>query len=251
MEGSACLNLYKKQMKYEIIGSDMQIALIELDSGEFVQAEAGSMFFMEGEVDMDVRVPGGWVGGLKRMFLGESFVLPVFKAKSTGCKIAFTPPYPGKILELDVSNGKIWQAQKDSFLFAHGNVSINISFIKKFRVGFFGGEGFILEKFTGSGKVFINCGGLAVEKTLAENETVQVDTGCVVAFEDSVKYDVKRIRSIKTAIFGGEGLFLSTLSGPGKVVLQSFPWSRFTKVVSGGGGSTGPLSDVGRIFGGD
>ena len=237
-------------MKTEILGNDMQIAVVEMDLEESVQADAGSMFFMEGTVEMDVRIPGGWIGGLKRMFLGESFVLPVFKAKSQNAKVAFAPPYPGKIIELDINENNIWQAQKDSFLFACGSIAINISFIKKFRVGFFGGEGFILEKFTGDGKVFINCGGLAVEKKLNENETIYVDTGCVVAFEESVNYDVKRVKSIKTAILGGEGLFLTTLTGPGKVILQSLPWSRFTSTI-GGDSKTGPLSDVGRIFGGD
>ena len=238
-------------MKHEIIGDDMQIAVVHLEPGEFVQAEAGSMFFMEGDIELDLRMPGGWVGGLKRMFVGESFMLPVFKAKNSGSKVAFAPPYPGKIIELDVDNKKTWQAQKNSFLFAYGGVAINVSFIKKFNVGFFGGEGFVLEKFTGIGKVFINCGGMAVEKVLQENETIQVDAGCVVAFEDSVTYDVKRIRSIKTAIFGGEGLFLSTLTGPGEIILQSMPWSRFQNVVSGGNGSKGILGDAGRIFSGD
>lgn len=237
-------------MKYEIIGHDMQTAILELEAGEFVQAEAGSMFFMEGNIDMDVRVPGGWIGGLKRMFVGESFVLPIFKAKSQGAKIAFAPPYPGKIIELEVTSNKVWQAQKDSFLFAHGSISLSISFVKKFRVGFFGGEGFILERFTGNGKVFINCGGLAIKKTLANNETIQVDTGCVVAFEDSVKYDITRIKNLKTAFFGGEGLFLSTLTGPGEIILQSLPWSRFLSVMAGKG-TGGPLSDIGRVFGGD
>ena len=237
-------------MKYEITGSDMQIAVVELDSGEFVQADAGSMFYTEGNIDMDLRMPGGWVGGLKRMFVGESFMLPVFKAKTNGSKVAFAPPYPGKILTLEISSLKTWQAQKNSFLFAYGNVAINISFIRKFKVGFFGGEGYILEKFTGDGKVFINCGGMAVEKTLSEKETIQVDTGCVVAFEESVDYDIKRVKNIKTAIFGGEGLFLSTLTGPGKVILQSLPWSRFLGAIAGTK-STGLLSDAGRIFGGD
>ena len=238
-------------MKYEILGSDMQVAVVELDENEFVQAEAGSMFFMEGKINMDLRMPGGWVGGLKRMFLGESFMLPVFKSNSTGSRIAFAPPYPGKIIELEVTPDKIWQAQKNSFLFAYGNISINISFIRKFKVGFFGGEGFILEKFLGNGKVFINCGGMAIEKTLAQDETIQVDTGCIVAFEDSIKYDVKRIKSIKAALLGGEGLFLSTLTGPGKIILQSMPWSRFQNVVSGGNGSKGLLSDAGKMLGGD
>ena len=238
-------------MKHEIIGNDMQVAIVELEENEFVQAEAGSMFYIEGNVDMNLRMPGGWVGGLKRMFLGESFMLPVFKSKSSGSKVAFAPPYPGKIIELEVTPDKIWQAQKNSFLFAYGNISINISFIRKFKVGFFGGEGFILEKFLGNGKVFINCGGMAIEKTLAQNETIQVDTGCIVAFEDSIKYDVKRIKSLKTAILGGEGLFLSTLTGPGKIILQSMPWSRFQNVVSGGNGSKGLLSDAGKMLGGD
>ena len=237
-------------MKYEIIGSDMQVAVVELDTEEFIQADAGSLFFKEGDVDMDLRMPGGWVGGLKRMFVGESFMLPIFKAKSQGAKVAFAPPYPGKILELEINNSNIWQAQKNSFLFAYGSIAINISFIKKFKAGFFGGEGFILEKFTGNGKVFINCGGLAIEKTLSEKETVQVDTGCIVAFQESVHYDVKWVKSIKTAIFGGEGLFLSTLTGPGKVILQSLPWSRFIGAIAGSK-ATRPLSDVGRMFGGD
>lgn len=238
-------------MKYEILGSEMQVAVVELSNEEFVQAEAGSMFFMEGDIEMDIKVPGGWVGGLKRMFVGESFVLPVFKAKKDGSKVSFAPPYPGKILELDVNSSNTWQAQKDSFLFAYGNISINIAFIKKFRVGFFGGEGFILEKFAGMGKVFVNCGGLAIEKTLSEGEVIQVDTGCIVAFQESVKYDVKAMKNIKTALFGGEGLFVSTLSGPGKVILQSLPWSRFKREVFGGENTKGPLSDVGRLLGGD
>lgn len=229
----------------------MQVAVVELEAGEFVQAEAGSMFFMEGNIDLDLRMPGGWVGGLKRMFVGESFMLPIFKAKSSGSKVAFAPPYPGKIIELDVNNNQIWQAQKDSFLFSTGNVSINISFIRKFQIGIFGGEGFILEKFTGAGKVFINCSGMVIEKTLAEKEMIQVDTGSVVAFEESVKYDVRRIKSIKTAIFGGEGLFLSTLTGPGKVFLQSLPWSRFKNAVFGGTNSKGILGNVGNVLGGD
>jgi len=238
-------------MKSEILGDDMQVAVVELDPGEFVQADAGSMFFMEGDVDMDLRMPGGWVGGLKRMFVGESFMLPVFKAKSEHCKVAFAPPYPGKIIGLDVTGDQIWQAQKNSFLFAWGNIGINISFIKKFRAGFFGGEGFVLEKFTGNGKVFINCGGMAIEKTLLENETIKVDTGCIVAFEERVKYDVKFMKNIKTAILGGEGMFYSTLTGPGKIILQSLPWSRFQSVVAGGSTRSGPLGDVGRIIGGD
>ena len=238
-------------MKHEIIGDDMQAAVFELDTGEFVQAEAGSMFFMEGNIDMDLRMPGGWVGGLKRMFVGESFMLPVFKAKTSGSKVAFAPSYPGKIIELDLDGSKIWQAQKYSFLCAYGNIAINISFIRKFKVGFFGGEGFVLEKFTGHGKVFLNCGGLAVARVLEAGETIQVDTGCIVAFEETVKYDVKRIKSIKTAIFGGEGLFLSTLTGPGKVFLQSLPWSRFVSVIAGDKGSTGIFGDMGRIFSGD
>ncbi len=238
-------------MKHEILGSEMQSVVVELDTDEFVQAETGSMFFMEGDIEMDIRVPGGWVGGLKRMFLGESFVLPVFKSKKQGSKVAFAPPYPGKILEIDVSSDKVWQAQKNSFLFAHGNISINLAFVRKFKIGFFGGEGFVLQKFTGNGKVFLNCGGLAIERTLDHGETVSIDTGCVVAFEDSVSYDVKGMRNIKTAVFGGEGLFVSTLTGPGKIILQSLPWSRFTREIFGGGNTKGPLSDVGHLFGGD
>lgn len=238
-------------MKYEIRGNDIQAAVVELNKDEFVQAEAGSMFFMEGDVEMDLRTPGGWVGGLKRMFVGESFMIPIFKAKGEFCKVAFAAPYPGKILELEVTKGNSWQAQKDSFLFAIGQISINVAFIKKFRVGFFGGEGFVLEKFSGEGKAFINCSGLAIQKTLSENETIQIDTGCVVAFEESVTYDVKRIKSLKTAFLGGEGLFLSTLTGPGKIILQSLPLSRFRSVIFGRGNNAGILGDVGRVFGGD
>jgi len=238
-------------MRHEIAGDDIQAVIVDLNPNEFLQAEAGSMFFMEGNINMDLRTPGGWIGGLKRMFVGESFMLPIFKAGSGGGKVAFAAPYPGKIVELDITKSKHWQAQKDSFLLAMGNIAINISFIKKFKVGFFGGEGFVLEKFSGDGKVFINCGGLAIKKHLQEKETIQIDTGCVVAFEESVTYDIKRIKNLKTAIFGGEGLFLSTLTGPGEIVLQSLPLSRFRTVMFGGGGGTGLLSDVGRVFGGD
>lgn len=237
-------------MKYEVIGDDMQTAIVSMDSGEFVQADAGSMFFMEGNVEMDLRMPGGWVGGLKRMFVGESFMLPIFKAKSNDCRVAFAPSYPAKILEIEVGEGKNWQAQKRSFLFSIGAVSINVSFVKKFRIGFFGGEGFVLEKFTGNGKVFLNCGGIPIHKELFENQTILVDTGCLVAFEESVNYDIKIVRNLKTAFFGGEGLFLTELKGPGKVILQSLPFSRFANIITGGP-SRGPLSDVGRIFGGD
>ena len=238
-------------MKYEIIGDDMQTAVVDMNNGEFVQADAGSMFFMEGDIDMDLRMPGGWVGGLKRMFVGESFMLPVFKAKSDSCRIAFAPSYPAKILELEVGEGKTWQAQKRSFLFSIGAVSINVSFVKKFKVGFFGGEGFVLEKFTGDGKVFLNCGGIAIYKELAQDQKILVDTGCLVAFEEGVHYDIKMVRNLKTAIFGGEGLFLTELKGPGKIILQSLPFSRFANVITGGSTSSGPLTDVGRIFGGD
>ena len=237
-------------MKYQITGNDIQAVIVELDSGEFVQADAGSMFFMEGDIDMDLRMPGGWVGGLKRVFVGESFMLPVFKAGAKGAKVAFASPYPGKILELELDESKNWLSQKDSFLFAHGSITINIAFIKKFKAGFFGGEGFILEKFSGKGKVFINCGGLAIEKILEPNETIQIDTGCVVAFEESVSYDVKRIKSLKNIFFGGEGLFLSTLTGPGKIILQSLPLSRLRSVLFGSTRS-GIFDGVGRIFGGD
>ena len=238
-------------MKHEIIGDDMQFALVHLEQREFIQAEAGSMLFMDESIEMDLKIPGGWVGGLKRMVVGESFMLPVFKSNKDNSRVAFAPPYPGKIIELEVNENKIWQAQKNSFLFSTGGISINLSFVKKFKVGFFGGEGFVLEKFTGNGKVFINCGGMSIEKTLQQNETIKVDTGCVVAFEDSVSYDVKRVGSLKTAVFGGEGLFLSTLTGPGKIYLQSLPWNRFRDAVFGSSGSKGILGDAGKILGGD
>lgn len=238
-------------MKTEITGDDVQVALIDLSNGEFIQAEAGSLFFMEGDVDMDIRSPGGWVGGLKRMFVGESFMLPIFKAKSDNCKVALSPPYPGKIVELDIENDKTWKAQKSSFLFAKGNVKINVAFVKKFGAGIFGGEGFVLQEYKGDGKVFIHCGGLAIEKTLKENETVQIDTGCIAAFEETINYDVKRIKNIKSMIFGGEGLFLSTLTGPGKIILQSLPFSRFREVLFTGAANTNPLGSLGTVLGGD
>ncbi len=238
-------------MKYEILGSEMQVVTLDLNSGEYVQAEAGSMFYIDGDIDIDIRVPGGWVGGLKRMFVGESFVLPVFKSKKDSSKVSFAPSYPGKIIGIDVNNTSTWLAQKNSFLCAYGSISINIAFVKKFKVGFFGGEGFILEKFTGNGKVFVHCGGLAIERTLLANETIQVDTGCIVAFEDTVNYDVKSMKNIKTALFSGEGLFLSTLTGPGKVILQSLPFSRFRSEIFGMDSSKNPLGDIGKVFGGD
>jgi uncharacterized protein (TIGR00266 family) len=213
---------------YEIHGDDMQAVEIELDPGEGVRAEAGAMMFMEQGIEMQTSTDGGLFRGFKRMITGESFFITTFLNNASKKEhVTFGAPYPGKIipLELDKLGGE-FLCQKDAFLCAARGVEIEVAFTKKLGAGIFGGEGFILQKLVGDGMAFVHAGGTIIKKELTRGETLRVDTGCLVAFAKSVDYDIQFIGGFKNALFGGEGLFLARLSGPGTVYLQSLPFSR-------------------------
>lgn len=216
-------------LDYKIFGDDMQLVEIELDPGEAVRAEAGAMMYMEPSILMQTNAEGGLFGGLKRMVTGESFFITSFLHNGASGKshVAFGAPYPGKIIPLDLGKlGGTFICQKDSFLCAAKGIDIDIAFTKRIGAGFFGGEGFILQRLTGDGLAFVHAGGTIVRKDLQPGETLRVDTGCLVAFPPSVNYDVQFVGGFKNALFGGEGLFMATLTGPGPVYLQSLPLSR-------------------------
>lgn len=215
-------------VEYKIYGDDMQLLEVELDPGEGVRAEAGAMTYMEDGIEMQTGTGGGLFKGLKRMVTGESFFITSYIYNGTGKgHVAFGAPYPGKIIPVDlVSQGGIFYCQKDSFLCAAQGVEIEVAFTKKLGAGFFGGEGFILQKLVGDGLAFVHAGGTIIERDMQAGETLRVDTGCLVAFASTVQYDIQFIGGFKNALFGGEGVFLAKMTGPGKVYLQSLPFSR-------------------------
>ncbi len=226
------------EIDYRINGDDMQFVEIELDPGEATVAEAGGMMYMDDGVEMETifgdgsAKPGGLMGALmgagKRLLTGESLFMTVFLNRAgQKRRLAFGAPYPGKIVAVHLAElGGELVAQKDSFLAAAKGVSIGIAFQRKLGVGLFGGEGFIMQRLQGDGWAFVHAGGTLQERTLAAGEIIRVDTGCIVAFQPSVAYDIEYVGKIKSALFGGEGLFFATLRGPGRVWLQSLPLSR-------------------------
>jgi len=198
---------------------------VRLKPGQELYAEAGKMIYKQPQVIWETRMSGATIGekvwgAIKRKLMGESLFLTYFHSATPG-EIGFAGTYPGKIQSFDLRAGQSVLVQRDAFLVAQASTQLNIAFVKRLGVGFFGGEGFILEKLTGPGTVFIHAGGDFVEFTLAASESLQVDTGCIVAFDESVEYDIQFIGGIKTALFGGEGFFLATLTGPGRVIVQS------------------------------
>ncbi len=248
---------------YEILGDDLQFVKIELDPGEAVVGEAGSMMYIEADIQMQTifgdgsQQQGGFVGALlgagKRLLTGESLFMTVFQNQgSIKRKAAFAAPYPGKIVAIHLAqvDGELL-AQKDSFLVAAKGVSLGIAFTKRFGAGLFGGEGFILERLQGDGWAFVHAGGTLEERTLAAGEVLRVDTGCIVAMTKDVDYDIQLAGGIKTVLFGGEGLFLATLRGPGRVWLQSLPFSRLASRIYAAAPQTGGRRvDEGSILGG-
>lgn len=232
------------EIDYKIIGEDIQIVEVELDPHETVIAEAGSMLYMEDGIQFQTKMGDGTqadqglMGKLfqagSRMLMGESLFMTHFtNLGSSKRKVAFSAPYPGTVMPIDLDN--VFQntliVQKDSFLCAAYGTSLNIHFNQRLGSGFFGGEGFILEKLQGDGMVFIHAGGVVVERRL-NNETLRVDTGCVVGFEPSVSFDIERSGGLKSMIFGGEGIFLATLRGTGRVWIQSMPISKLVQRLS-------------------
>lgn len=218
------------------------------------------MMYMTDSIEMDAKMEGGLLGGLKRKLLaGESFFITHFRASGVSGKVAFAGPYPGKIITVDLK-GQSLLCQKDSFLCAVGDMDLSIAFTKRIGAGFFGGEGFILQKFEGSGQLFIHSGGTIVPMQLAAGERLKVDTGCLVALDESVDYDIVRVGGIKTTLFGGEGLFFAALTGPGRVWLQTLPFSRLAdRIHAAYRGDRedvkrdlgGTLGSLGKIIGGD
>lgn len=239
---------------YKIYGDDLQLVEIELDPNEAVRAEIGTMTYMDASIDMQTSTGGGFMKGLRRAVTGESFFITSFT--NTGrhkARAAFAAPYPGRIIPLDLAGlGGEFICQKDSFLCAAKGIEINVAFTKKLGAGLFGGEGFILQRLTGDGLAFVHAGGTIIERDLAAGETLRVDTGCIVAFGRTVDYDIRFVGGFKNALFGGEGLFLATLTGPGKIYLQSLPLSRLADRIlaaarSGRGGEQS--SGIGGIGG--
>ncbi len=237
---------------YEIEGDDMQMVQIELDSGETVRAEAGAMMFMEEGVEMQTSTGGGLLKGFKRTLAGESFFITSFTNNSSAKRhIGFAAPYPGKIIPLDLgSHGGTFMCQKDAFLCAAHGIEIEIGFTRKLGTGLFGGEGFILQRLQGDGLAFIHAGGTIVERTLDPGERLRVDTGCLVAFHPSVTFDIQFIGGFQNALFGGEGVFLATLNGPGLVYLQTLPFARLAdRMMAGAKSQRGEEKGVAGIGG--
>lgn len=250
------------EVDFKVYGDDLQFVEVELDPGEAAVAEAGGLMYMEDGIEMETifgdgsEKKSGFLGSLlgagKRLLTGESLFMTVFLNRGSGKrKVAFAAPYPGKILPVDLRQlGGELIAQKDSFLAAAKGVSVGIAFQKKLGTGLFGGEGFIMQRLQGDGLAFIHAGGTLHERTLGPGELLRVDTGCIVAFQPSVDYDIQMVGGIKTAFFGGEGLFFATLRGPGKVWLQSLPFSRLAgRILSAArpGGAQGEGSVLGGV----
>ncbi|RXK17993.1 TIGR00266 family protein [Macrococcus sp. DPC7161] len=252
------------EIDYKIYGDDMQYLEIELDPNETVISEAGSMMMMNPNIEMqtifgDGSSSGG--GGLmdklfaagKRTLTGESLFMTTFTNRSPGKDhVYFAAPYPGKIIPIDLSafNGE-FICQKDAFLAAAKGVQVGIAFQRRLGAGFFGGEGFIMQRLNGDGMAFIHAGGSIVKKTLAPGEVLLVDTGCLVGMTSDVDYDIQTVPGIKTKLFGGEGLFLARLQGPGTVYIQSLPFSRFASRIFAAAPVTGKQtgeSGIGGLF---
>lgn len=247
---------------YEIKGSEMQFVEVELDPGEAAVGEAGSMMFMDPAIGMDTvfgdgssqqsGVFGKLLGAGKRLVTGESLFTTVYTNQGqTKQRVAFAAPYPGKILPMDLRRlGGTLICQKDAFLCAARGVSLGIEFQRRLGVGFFGGEGFIMQRLDGDGLAFVHAGGTLLKRDLQAGQALLVDTGCVVAYTPSVSFEIQYVGKIKTALFGGEGLFFARLTGPGPVWLQSLPFSRlasrvFAAAPQGGGRQVGEGSVLG------
>jgi len=251
------------EIDYRIIGDDMQCVEVELDPQETVIAEAGSLMFMDNSIEMNTifgdssKENEGVMSKLfsagKRLLTGESLFMTAYTHMGEGKKHAsFAAPYPGKIIAMDLTQyGNKIICQKDAFLCAAKGVSIGIEFQKKLGVGFFGGEGFIMQKLEGDGMAFVHAGGTIVEKTLQPGESLKVDTGCLVAFTKDLNYDIKFVGGIKNTLFGGEGVFFAQLSGPGKVWIQSLPFSRLAdRVMAAAPNYGGKQKGEGSVLGG-
>jgi uncharacterized protein (TIGR00266 family) len=208
-------------MEYKISGDNLQLVTIQIEPGEKIFAEAGTMVYMSGNMNMEAKMRGGLLKGIGRKFMGETLFLTEFTSEGGRGMVSFGGTAPGTIKTLDIHQGDHWMVQKDAFLCAEDNIELSVGFQKRLGSIFFGGEGFILQKIEGEGKCFIHACGDFIEFTLDPDQILKVDTGSVVGWEDTIRFDIERVKGIKTMFFGGEGIFLTTLKGPGKVVLQS------------------------------
>ncbi|WP_396624607.1 TIGR00266 family protein [Luteitalea sp.] len=253
------------ELTYRIVGEDVQFVEVELDPGEAAVAEAGGLMYMTSGVQMDTvfgdgsqqpqssGLMGALMGAGKRLLTGESLFTTVFSNPTASLqKVAFAAPYPGRILPMDLKQlGGELICQKDSFLAAAKGISIGIAFQKKIGVGLFGGEGFIMQRLTGDGLAFVHAGGMIESFDLKAGETLRVDTGCLVALTPSVQYDVQFVGKVKTAFFGGEGLFFAVVTGPGRVWLQSLPLSRMAdRIMKAAPGMARGGKEEGSVLGG-
>ena len=250
------------EIDYQVIGDDLQAVIITLDPGEAVFAEAGAMMFMREGITMattlDPNARSGslfdkLISGGKRVLAGDSFFVTLFGNEGTRrADVAFAAPYPGKIMPLQLRDwGGTVMAQKDSFLCAARGIDISVAFTRKFGAGFFGGEGFILQKLQGDGLAFLHASGTLHAIDLGPGEQLRVDTGCLVAFQPTVQYDIQRVPGIKSALFGGEGLFFAMMTGPGRVILQTLPFSRLAdRIIAASPRAGGRRREEGSMLGG-
>jgi uncharacterized protein (TIGR00266 family) len=250
------------EIDYKLIGDDMQAVIVTLDPNETVVAEAGAMMYMQDDIAMNTTldpsgsgtgIMGRLLKGAKRALAGDSFFITTFTNEGSKRRdVAFAAPFPGKIMAVDLRawGGRLL-AQKDSFLCAAFGIEISIAFNRRIGAGFFGGEGFILQKLQGDGLAFLHASGTLAEAKLAAGESLRVDTGCLVAMEESVDYDIQMVPGIKTALFGGEGLFFVKLTGPGRVVLQTLPFSRLAdRIIAAAPRAGGKRVGEGSLLGG-
>lgn len=245
-------------LDFTIQGDNLQVIRIRLQPGQELFAEAGKMLFKQPQVAWETRMTGETLGdklwgAVKRKLMGESLFLTYFRASIPG-EIGFAGSYPGRIQAFNLLDGQSVFVQRDSFVVAQATAQLNIAMVKRLGAGFFGGEGFILEKLTGPGTVFIHAGGDFLEFVLKPGESLQIDTGSIVAFDEGVDYDIQLVGGIKTALFGGEGLFLATLTGPGRVIVQSMTLQKMRRELAPyrtGGDEHKGLDVISGIFNSD
>ena len=238
-------------MEYKIVGDDLQGLQIQLRQGEEIYAEAGAMLYMGPGIELQAKMQGGLVQGLMRKFLaGETLFMSVFRCNTPTGHLALANPIAGKIFPIQLRNNTIL-AERNAYLAAIGNVNLTVAFTKRFGAGLFGGEGFILQKISGEGLVFLQAGGTMIEFNLAPGEQLRVDTGCIVSMAEGVDYDIQFVGGFRNALFGGEGLFYATLTGPGHVVLQTLPFSRLaSRIMAAAGGRRDESRGLGGLAGG-
>lgn len=243
-------------MDAKVTGNTTPALAMELSPGDNLFAQSGAMLYMTGDVEMNVEMKGGLLGGLKRKVLsGESLFLTTFEAGSGGGSLGLAAPYPGSIRQIELNGTNEILAERGAFLAASGDVNIESAFKMKLA-GFLGGEGFLLQKLTGRGTAWVHGGGDFIEFDLQPGQELRVDTGCLVYFDSTVKYDIQKTGGVKKMLFSGEGLFLANMTGPGKVVVQTMPFGKMAQAIIGGavtnaesGGVTGALGNIGGLLG--